>query len=181
MSCQALLQGIVPTQRSNLGLPHCRQIRCCLSYQESPWAQHRGTHMPPPKGTVRSTKVKLQHQAPTPTVHPSCGLAPTPSGVALGAGSQPGPEGEVQEAEGSEHGHESWGRQITETLRSVSPKTPVTPKLSHIRRDDPGQCLFGNWPKAKEGSPAGPSPLLRRPASRPKPCNPWLRAASSQP
>ena len=65
--------------------------------------------MPPPKGTVRSTKVKPQHQAPTPTVHPSCGLAPTPSGVALGAGSQPGPEGEVQEAEGSEHGHESWG------------------------------------------------------------------------
>ena len=114
--------------------------------------------MPLPKGTVDSIEAKPHHQAPSPTFHPSCGLAPTPSVVALGPGSQPGPESEVQEAEGSEHGHESWGQQITETLRSVSPGTPVTSKLSHIGRDDPGQPLFGNWPKVKEDSPAGPQP-----------------------
>ena len=36
MRCHALLQGIFPTQGSNPGLPHCRQILCCLSYQGSP-------------------------------------------------------------------------------------------------------------------------------------------------
>ena len=32
----ALLQGILPTQGSNRGLPHCRQILYCLSHQGSP-------------------------------------------------------------------------------------------------------------------------------------------------
>ena len=32
----SLLQGIVPTQGSNLGLPHCRQILYHLSHKESP-------------------------------------------------------------------------------------------------------------------------------------------------
>ena len=32
----SLLQGIFPTQGSNLGLPHCRQILCHLGLQESP-------------------------------------------------------------------------------------------------------------------------------------------------
>ena len=32
----ALLQGVFPTQEVNPGLPHCRQIRYCLSYQGSP-------------------------------------------------------------------------------------------------------------------------------------------------
>ena len=36
VGCHALLQGIFPTQRSNPGLPHCRQIVYCLSHQESP-------------------------------------------------------------------------------------------------------------------------------------------------
>ena len=36
MRCHALLQGIFPTQGSNPGLPHCRQILYCLSYQGSP-------------------------------------------------------------------------------------------------------------------------------------------------
>ena len=31
----SLLQGILPTQRSNLGLPHCRRILYCLSHQGS--------------------------------------------------------------------------------------------------------------------------------------------------
>ena len=36
VDCHFLLQGIFPTQGSNLGLPHCRQTLYCLSYQESP-------------------------------------------------------------------------------------------------------------------------------------------------
>ena len=32
----SLLQGIFPTQGSNSGHPHCRQIFYCLSHQESP-------------------------------------------------------------------------------------------------------------------------------------------------
>ena len=36
MGCLALLQGIFPTQGSNPGLPHCRQILYCLSHQGSP-------------------------------------------------------------------------------------------------------------------------------------------------
>ena len=36
MGCPALLQGIFPTQVSNLGLPHCRQILYWLSHQGNP-------------------------------------------------------------------------------------------------------------------------------------------------
>ena len=36
VGCHALLQGIFPIQRSNPGLPHCRQILYCLSHQGSP-------------------------------------------------------------------------------------------------------------------------------------------------
>ena len=36
VGCHALLQGIFPTQGSNPGLPHCRQILYHLSYQGSP-------------------------------------------------------------------------------------------------------------------------------------------------
>ena len=37
MGSPSLLQGIFPTQGSNPGLPHCRQILYQLSYQGSPW------------------------------------------------------------------------------------------------------------------------------------------------
>ena len=37
VGCHALLWGIFPTQGSNPGLPHCRQILYCLSHQGSPW------------------------------------------------------------------------------------------------------------------------------------------------
>ena len=33
--CHSLLQGIFPTQGSNLNLPHCGKILCCLSHQGS--------------------------------------------------------------------------------------------------------------------------------------------------
>ena len=33
MGCHFLLHGIFPTQRSNLGLLHCRQILYCLSHE----------------------------------------------------------------------------------------------------------------------------------------------------
>jgi len=36
MGCHALLQGIFPTQGSNPGLLHCRQILHCLSHQRGP-------------------------------------------------------------------------------------------------------------------------------------------------
>ena len=36
VGCHALLQGIFPTQGSNLGLPHCRMILYSLSHQGSP-------------------------------------------------------------------------------------------------------------------------------------------------
>ena len=36
VSCHSLLQGIFPTQGSNLGLLHCRQILYRLSYHGSP-------------------------------------------------------------------------------------------------------------------------------------------------
>ena len=38
VSCQFLLQGIFPTQGSNPGLLHCRQILYQLSYEGSPLA-----------------------------------------------------------------------------------------------------------------------------------------------
>ena len=39
--CQFLLQGIFPTQGSNLGLPRCRQMLYHLSYQGSQCRRHR--------------------------------------------------------------------------------------------------------------------------------------------
>ena len=36
VGCYALLQGIFPTQRLNLGLPYCRQILYQRSHQGSP-------------------------------------------------------------------------------------------------------------------------------------------------
>jgi len=36
VGCHFLLQGIFPTQESNLGLLYCRQILYQLSYEESP-------------------------------------------------------------------------------------------------------------------------------------------------
>ena len=33
VGCHSLLQGIFPTQGSNPGLPHCRQILYCLSHR----------------------------------------------------------------------------------------------------------------------------------------------------
>ena len=44
VGCHALLQGIFPTQRSNPGLLHCRQILYHMNHQESPrileWVAH---------------------------------------------------------------------------------------------------------------------------------------------
>ena len=40
VGCHALLQGIFPTQGSNPGLPHCRQILYHLSHQGSPYTYY---------------------------------------------------------------------------------------------------------------------------------------------
>ena len=37
VSSRSLLEGIFPTQKSNPGLPHCRQILYQLSHKGSPW------------------------------------------------------------------------------------------------------------------------------------------------
>ena len=37
VGCHVLRQGIFPTQGLNPGLPHCRQMLYCLSYQWSPY------------------------------------------------------------------------------------------------------------------------------------------------
>ena len=37
VGCHALIQGTFPTQGSNPGLPHCRQILYHLSHQGSPF------------------------------------------------------------------------------------------------------------------------------------------------
>ena len=47
VGCHALLQGIFPTQESNQGLLHCRQILYQLSY----WGRPH-----PPKGTIKKKK-----------------------------------------------------------------------------------------------------------------------------
>ena len=41
VGCHAILQGIFPTQESNPGLVHCRQILYHLSHQVSPNKDHR--------------------------------------------------------------------------------------------------------------------------------------------
>ena len=43
MDCHFLLQGIFPTQGSNPGLPHCRQMLYHLSHQGSPYGEGGGT------------------------------------------------------------------------------------------------------------------------------------------
>ena len=40
VGCCFLLQGIFPTQRSNLGIPHCKQTLYCLSHRGSPRNWH---------------------------------------------------------------------------------------------------------------------------------------------
>ena len=40
----SLLRGIFPTQGSNLGLPHCRQILYQLSHKGSPKFPHQGSN-----------------------------------------------------------------------------------------------------------------------------------------
>ena len=43
VGCHFLLQGILPTQRSNPGLLHCRPIFYCLSHQESSYIIYKCT------------------------------------------------------------------------------------------------------------------------------------------
>ena len=50
VGCHFILQGIFPTQGSNLGLPHCRQTPYQLSHQGSLWPAHT-------RGSVASTKL----------------------------------------------------------------------------------------------------------------------------
>ena len=51
VGCHFLLQGIFPTQGSNLGLLHCRQMLYHLSHQR--WGDHEQMHRCGPLGLVR--------------------------------------------------------------------------------------------------------------------------------
>ena len=56
MGCQALLQGIFPTQGSNPGLPHCSQILYRLSHRE---AQNYWSGQPiPSPGHLSNPRIK---------------------------------------------------------------------------------------------------------------------------
>ena len=62
VGCHSLLQGIFPTQRSNPGLLHCRQVLYHLSHQKSPrilkWVAYpfsRGSSHPKNKTGVSCT------------------------------------------------------------------------------------------------------------------------------
>ena len=48
VGCQALLQGIFPTQGSNPGLQHCRQILYCLSHHRGPNGHNKHIQNIPP-------------------------------------------------------------------------------------------------------------------------------------
>ena len=57
--CHALLQGIFPTQGSNPGLPHCRQILYHLSHQGSPrtlrWVAYPFSRGSQPRNQTRAS------------------------------------------------------------------------------------------------------------------------------
>ena len=65
MGCHSLLQGIFPTQRSNLGLPHCRQILYHLSHQGKP--VHR--ELPAVKASLYSGVFGLTRYPPEKSEH----------------------------------------------------------------------------------------------------------------
>ena len=63
------LQGIFPTQGSNLGLPHCRQILYCQSHQGNPkllkwvaWSFSRGSSQPRNRLHCRWILYQLSYQ-----------------------------------------------------------------------------------------------------------------------
>ena len=70
VGCQALLQGIFPTQGLNPGLLYCRQILYCLSHQRSPIYTHSYTHTHTHTHTHMETYV-LVHSDIFPHVHKS--------------------------------------------------------------------------------------------------------------
>ena len=57
-----LLQGIFPTQGSNLGLPHCRQTLYPLSYQGSPSSSEAWPNLVMVRGPNEQQKVQLMHK-----------------------------------------------------------------------------------------------------------------------
>ena len=68
MSCHALLQGILPTQGSNPGLPHCRCIPYWRNHQESPSGQVRsGQSLSRVRLFATPWITARQHPCPSPT------------------------------------------------------------------------------------------------------------------
>ena len=67
VGCHALLQGILPTQGSNPGLPHCRQILYHLSYQFSSIHSVVSDSLQPQE----PQHARPPCPSPTPGVHPN--------------------------------------------------------------------------------------------------------------
>ena len=57
VGCRFLLQGIFPTQGSNLGLLHCRQILYCLSHHRSPMKMKEEREKAGLKLNIKKTKI----------------------------------------------------------------------------------------------------------------------------
>ena len=77
MGCHFLLQGIFPTQGSNPGLPHCRQMLYHLSHQGSPEGFSLSQELPSQPDLSKSPPLQEPH--PPPWLDKSCvaGLGPT--------------------------------------------------------------------------------------------------------
>ena len=71
VGCHALIQGIFPTQGSNPGLPHCRQILYHLSHQGSPWILEWVAYLPDP-GIEPGSPAWLADSLPTELLNDSC-------------------------------------------------------------------------------------------------------------
>ena len=82
MSCRFLLQGIFPTQGSNLGLLHCRQTLYHLSHQGSLQCilvDHIGKKISPSHGDLKEKKKKkkgvaTRHTRKGQCLNPGCNL-----------------------------------------------------------------------------------------------------------
>ena len=80
MGCHFLLQGIFPTQGSNLGLLHCRQTLYHLSYQGSLQCilvGHTGRKISPSHGDLKEKKKKGMatiHTRQGQCLNPGCNL-----------------------------------------------------------------------------------------------------------
>ena len=76
VGCHFLLQRIFPTQESNQGLPHCRQILYCLSHKGSPYRIHSKYQKDPPSMGFSRQEYCSGLQFPSQGDLPDTGIGP---------------------------------------------------------------------------------------------------------